>query len=120
VHICHRLDDTSRNGVPVWKLWLDDKIHDPDAPARHAPPGFLGAVNTADALALVDVLGPPALVDLDHDLGSDDDALVFLHALARRHPNAAPTWAIHSANPVGRERIETFMHAWHRACGEKR
>lgn len=98
--------------MTVWKLWLDDKINDPDAIDRHVPDGFIGAASSREALDLVYKLGMPSHMDLDHDLGESDDALVFLKSIAGACLFAAPTWTVHSSNPVGRDRINAFMKSW--------
>lgn len=100
----------------TWKLWLDDQHADPDAPARHTPAGFQAAGSTAEAVALVATLGMPAFIDFDHDLGESDDAMRFLRWLANDYPGGPiPEWGVHSANPVGRANIESFLRSWKRS-----
>jgi len=95
-----------------WKLWLDDQMLDNEAPDRHCPEGFFGARSTGEAQRLCLMAGPPSFVDFDHDLGGSDDALVFLHWLEKSFPDTPPEYQIHSANPVGRERIVSFLESW--------
>jgi hypothetical protein len=97
----------------MWKLWLDDQINDPHAPARHCPKGFEGAASVVDAQELVDQLGPPSFMDLDHDLGENvPSGMDFLKWLANNHPDTPPAWNIHSANVCGAANMDSFMKSW--------
>lgn len=106
-----------------WCLWLDDLSLDPEFPNRHAPKGFIPAISSAHAQKLVEELGMPSEMDLDHDLGridnrfpGKDDCLIFLHWLAERNCiSQPPKYHVHSENPVGRERIKSFMESWWKA-----
>lgn len=71
-----------------------------------------------EALALVQDRGLPVFMSLDHDLGGEDTVMVFLKALADRWDGATPPpeFKVHSANPVGRENIISFMRSWHKAA----
>jgi hypothetical protein len=56
-------------------------------------------------------------MDLDHDLGltpegPPDDAMVFLRALEELHSLQRPAYRVHSRNPVGAQRIKSFMDSW--------
>lgn len=95
------------------KLWLDDQLDDPETPERHPPEGFLGARSSEEAKALVRKHGMPEFLDLDHDLGGDDTARVFLSWLSERYPNGPiPSYRVHSRNVVGAPAIESFMTSW--------
>lgn len=94
-----------------WKLWLDDQLDDSDAPMRHVPNGFIGARSNAEAINLVLKYGTPEFMDLDHDLG-EENVMVFLRWLSMHDYDNVPGYAIHSANPVGRKNIESFMESW--------
>jgi len=96
-----------------WKLWLDDQLNDPNAPARHCPEGFEGAVNVQEAQDLVGLLGPPSLMDLDHDLGDGEPSgMDFLKWLSNNYPDNPPAWNIHSANVCGAANMDSFMKSW--------
>lgn len=101
----------------MWKLWLDDQCRDPEVFARHTPFGFIGCSSTIEAMSEVLKRGVPAHMDLDHDLGDNDDALVFLRELESfmTPTTPIPSWAVHSANPIGRKRIESFMRSWEKS-----
>lgn len=99
-----------------WLLWLDDQWDDPATPMRHTPPGFLPAASSKEALGLIQQHGMPAFMSLDHDLGGEDDAMVFLRALSLEHYEAdLPTYQIHSANPVGAANIRSFLESWRKS-----
>ncbi len=95
----------------TYKLWLDDQINDPSTPSRHVPEGWVGADSSEAAIKLVQMNGPPSEIDLDHDLGYGDTALVFLKWLERM-TELPPTYKVHSRNPVGRDNIVSFMESW--------
>ena len=101
----------------TWKLWLDDQLDDPDAPARHTPAGYTGAKSSEEARELVIKHGIPQIMNLDHDLGDDDDAMKFLHWLALEFATEGPVpdFLVHSANPIGSQNISSFMRSWARS-----
>jgi hypothetical protein len=93
-------------------LFLDD-LRDP-------PPGREWVVcrSTEEALAAVAERGMPTFASLDHDLGGDDTAMVFLRRLAAEHWDGIsppPESTVHSANPVGKMNIISFMDSWRRS-----
>lgn len=98
-----------------WRLYLDDQLADPDAPERHTPSGFIGAASTAEAIALVESLGVPEYMSLDHDLGQSDRSMDFLKWLSNSCADSPPKYDVHSANPIGRENIISFMESWNRS-----
>ncbi len=111
----------------VWKLWLDDLCRDPNSPERNTPEGFLGAASTVEAIALVEENGLPGMISFDHDLGvapdgSDDNAMEFLKWLAYTYEASGPNlnvllcnYKVHSANPVGKANIVSFMESWRKS-----
>jgi hypothetical protein len=92
------------------KLWLDD--------LRPAPEGWTWAKTALEAIRLIDAGGVDA-ISLDHDLG--DTGIpemtgydVALH-LAQRAFEGKPVpdlVRVHSANPVGRERIKGVIRRY--------
>lgn len=102
------------------RVWLDDE--------RHPPPGWTAARCVAEALDLLSS-GAVAAISLDHDLGEEMDPheghlsdeerylsgrgdgtgyAVCLWLL--EHPGLFPPLVfIHSANPVGRERMRQVL-----------
>lgn len=104
----------------TWSLWLDDQIHDPVAPDRWTPLGFKGAASVDEAIALVQEFGPPAHVDLDHDLGQDKagnelTAKPFAKWLSNHYPDNVPTCAIHSRNGDGGKWLAAYFDSWRRS-----
>jgi hypothetical protein len=88
-----------------WKLFLDD-LRDPPFS------GFVIARSTSEAKQLVVEKGPPSSMSLDHDLGGDDTAMVFLKWLSENYFDSPPGFQVHSANPVGADNIVSFMNSW--------
>lgn len=96
----------------AWKLWLDDE--------RPAPKNHLHARNYPEALGLMDYMksikeGWPRHVSFDHDLGpgaTGYDLACYFEKQVIEEQDKLPdnfTFSIHSANPVGRNRIRQVM-----------
>jgi hypothetical protein len=92
----------------MWKLWLDDERRCPHEDWKVAR-------STDEAKALVTEFGPPAAMSLDHDLGGEDTAMVFLRWLSENYFEQLPLWRVHSANPVGKENLRAFLLSWEKA-----
>lgn len=92
------------------KLYLDD--------LRQPPEGYVLARSSDEAIALVRELGWPQFMSLDHDLGGDDTTMRFLRMLVNEWDGVSspPDYQVHSANPVGRENIISFLESWKRSC----
>lgn len=89
------------------RLWLDD--------LRPAPPGWVWIKTVSAALALLR-RGLVAEVSLDHDLGEDGggtgyDVAAWIEEEAFHGRLRRVRWAVHSANPVGKERMEQALLA---------
>lgn len=70
------------------------------------------------AQGAVRAFGMPRYISFDHDLGGDDTSMVFLKWLANDYWNGTdpiPEYYIHSANPVGKENIDSFMKSWEKS-----
>ena len=83
------------------KLFLDD--------VREAPPGWHRVFWPDEAIALLQK-GGVTHVSLDHDLGDDSrgtgyDVIAWIEEAVITRGFSSPKIAIHSANPVGRERM---------------
>ena len=102
------------------RLWLDD--------IRPSPPGFDVHVKTApDAIRFLES-GKIDEVSLDHDLGEGDDPEVDVGTgydvavwiEAKAHDGTLPrlVWNVHSANPVGRQKMEIALQNADRFWGE--
>lgn len=92
----------------MYRMFIDD-IRDP-------PPGdWIVVRSTDEALAYVETNGMPAFISFDHDLGGDDTSMVFLRKLVNNLWNGnddPPDYTVHSANPVGKLNIISFMDSW--------
>jgi hypothetical protein len=94
------------------KLWLDD--------IREAPPDWVRVYWPEEAIAHLKK-GTVSHVSLDHDLGDDArgtgyDVIRWIEEAVVTTAFVPPVIAIHSANPVGRERmlrgIDAVMKAY--------
>jgi predicted phosphodiesterase len=89
------------------KLWLDDLRPAPDDSWTHTR-------TAREASALLERGGVEA-VSLDHDLGEAEDAgdgyavACWIEQHAASGSLARLTWAVHSANPVGRAKMEAAL-----------
>ena len=96
-----------------WDLWLDDQLDDENCPNRHTPKGFIGAKSSEEAKNLVLQRGLPRHMDLDHDLGGDDNVRIFLKWLSEDYyPAKIPTFEVHSANVMAGPWISSFIKSW--------
>jgi len=84
------------------KLWLDD--------VREAPDGWLWCKKVEEALDLLESFEITE-ISFDHDLGYDMSGYDLACWIEREATLGLPrlTWKVHSANPVGRKRIEAAM-----------
>lgn len=85
------------------KLWVDD--------IREAPTGWVWAKNYDEAISFLRVCNV-IQVSLDHDLGKGKtgyDIVCWLEAHVFDGTITNPKIKCHSANPVGRERIEQVI-----------
>jgi hypothetical protein len=87
-----------------YKLYIDD--------LRDCPEGFILARSSRDAMTIVELRGMPEFISFDHDLGGEDSAMVFLKWLANTFDEPAFNYTVHSANPVGKENIISFIESW--------
>lgn len=84
------------------RLWLDDE--------RPCPQGWVHARTAGEAIALLDG-GQVVEVSLDHDLGPPEagtgyDVVCHVEYRVLTEGFNAPVMRVHSANPVGRARME--------------
>lgn len=100
------------------KLYLDDE--------RPTPPGWDRAYTASEAISALKGGGITHL-SLDHDLGPAEqagtgyDVATWLEQEAWTDPDFVPPAyiSVHSANPVGRRRIEAAIQAMTRAMMER-
>jgi hypothetical protein len=106
-----------------WILYLDDIRIPGDNPFHedsvYSDLEWTIARSSAEAKDLIILKGMPLLISFDHDLGGDDTAMRFLSWLTREYWDGVvspPDFRIHSANPVGRLNILSFMQSWIRTA----
>jgi hypothetical protein len=74
--------------------------------------------SSKEAIDWVDRNGIPDLISFDHDLGGDDTSMVFLKQLVEKYPKGYTfKYYIHSANPIGKLNIQSFIDSWKKANG---
>ena len=101
------------------RVWLDDR--------REAPPGWVRVRTPEEAIALLET-GDVVEISLDHDLGLLDgdrertgyDVLIWLEreVAEGRWIIPLPEISVHSANPVGRKRMEQAIASIRRMRGD--
>lgn len=92
-------------------LFLDDVRLSPSQ-------NYVPARSSDEAIDIIRILGWPRFMSLDHDLGGDDTAMVFLRRLVDEVWDGItdpPDYIVHSANPVGTKNIIAFMESWKRS-----
>jgi hypothetical protein len=90
------------------RVWLDD--------VRDAPAGWTRAYTAREAIALLEA-GGVTEISLDHDLGDDEkfgtgyDVACWIEERVAVHGFEPPTIKIHSANSVGRARMQQAIES---------
>lgn len=112
-----------RDNPFTYNLFLDDQINDPECPARHPPPGYVGARSSFHAILLINLFGMPQCMSLDHDLGKDglgneDNAMEFLKQLVEKGFKPPSNYMVHSANPIGKQNIISYIESWRKSLDE--
>ncbi len=92
--------------IKSWKLYLDDERNPSTEDEWYV------ARNTKEAINLYLQLGPADFISFDHDLGGDDNAMVFLKWLTANSYGPPKDYQVHSANPIGRDNIISFIESW--------
>lgn len=98
------------------KLWLDD--------VRPAPEGWTWVKTAWDAIALLEKGGVEA-VSLDHDLGDPENGTGqfvanWIEAEAYHRRLGPIGWRVHSANPIGAERMKITLERAETYWNERR
>ena len=101
------MDPDGRCPLRNLKVWLDD--------LRPAPEGWVRVLWPSEAIELLKT-GAVAELSLDHDLGDDSrgtgyDVLVWLEEQVALQGFEPPAIVIHSANVVGRQRMQQAIDA---------
>lgn len=93
------------------KIWLDD--------VRQPPNGFQWFRDSRTLIRWLEknLRNAGLFISFDHDLGGDDTGCRVANFLERRAFEGVPfsiNWTIHSANPVGRERLVSTLMSMER------
>ena len=94
----------------MYRMYIDD--------LRDAPPDWVVVRSTDEALEHIRKNGMPEFISFDHDLGGDDTTMVFLRKLVNEiwdGTSNPPEYIVHSANPVGKLNIISFMESWRKS-----
>lgn len=110
-----------------YRLFIDDDALKSNMETWRSPPpdekDWIVARSSIEAIAAVKLLGIPSFLQLDHDLGIDengntDTTMDFLKWLSEEHPDAIDKiegYAVHSKNYNGAADIDSFMKSWKRS-----
>lgn len=85
------------------KIWLDDM--------RAAPKGWIRVTNYDDCIKILES-GKVCYLSLDHDLGTLEtgyDVATWIEQKVWQEAFYPPVIEVHSANPVGRKKIEAAI-----------
>jgi hypothetical protein len=90
------------------RLFIDDE---------RIPPSddYVVVRSSQEAIEHIKTYGWPTFISFDHDLGGDDTTMVFLKRLMNEiwdGKTNPPDYQIHSANPIGKLNIQSFMESW--------
>lgn len=103
------LDDIRPTPFPPRSTWRTSYPYDTNAPYE------LHAVNAAEAIAAINT-GEITFISFDHDLGQGPtgyDVAKYIEAGAHDGTIKPIKFKVHSANPVGAEKIQAAMEsAW--------
>lgn len=97
------------------KLFIDDVRNSPDTT-------WTIARSSNEAIILVEANGVPDVISFDHDLGEDDTSMIFINWFIENvldkklHIPHNFSFIVHSANPVGRENIQSKLNSFLRFC----
>ena len=106
--------------MTTWYLFVDDERQPADAGWNMD--GVVIARSSDEAIERVEALGVPAQISFDHDLGGSDTAFKFMLDLIDGHLdevwdlNQLTSIQVHSANPIGAERL---IELWRGFCASE-
>ncbi len=102
----------------TYKLFLDDLRGPPDDT-------WIVVRSSTEALDYIIDHGVPFKISYDHDLGEDDTTMIFLKRWEsevwdwNNKEQKFPEYVVHSANPVGKLNIISFMESWKKVFEER-
>lgn len=89
------------------KLYLDD--------LRACPDGYELVRTVQEFKDYITANGVPELISFDHDLGGDETAMQCIHWLIDKDYRIND-YFLHTANPVGRDNMESLISSWKKHC----
>ncbi len=108
----------------TYLLFLDDERTIDMVDTSYWPKEFQNGIHvkiarsSSEALELIKN-SLPAFMSLDHDLGGEDTTMVFLKtwvAVVWDGKTPPPDYYVHSANPVGKQNIVSYLETWKKIC----
>jgi hypothetical protein len=98
-------------GPQPYKLFIDDERNPPDD-------SWTVVRTVAEAKEIITSWDLPTQMSLDHDLGGDETVMQILRWMAENYyEEGPPSWQIHSANPVGRANMASYLKSWTKSLG---
>ena len=103
----------------TYKLFIDDERW-PPAPADPHADEWQIARSSIAAIDMIEMMGIPAFISFDHDLGGDDTSMQFIwwfieycmDLQERGETFTFPAFDVHSQNPVGAANIRALMNSF--------
>lgn len=91
----------------TYKMFIDDERNPPDNE-------YVVCRSTEESINYIKKNGWPYHFSFDHDLGGDDTVVEFLKKLYNiwNEKISIPSYHVHSANPIGKKNIISFMESW--------
>lgn len=89
------------------KMYIDDVRCPPDD-------DWILVRSSDEAVAWVTQNGMPDFISFDHDLGGEDTTMVFLKKIVELGLKPPNNYHVHSANPIGKQNIVSFVDSWKR------
>lgn len=100
-------------------LCVDDQYD--ELPLRAPKPGFVAVKTSDEAWEMINKQGMPEAMDLDHDLGGEDDIMKFLNRIKYEmaYPLPPPPHVVYvrSKNNLAYDKIKSFFVSWAKALG---
>lgn len=97
----------------TYRLFIDDERMPPDDGNQ-----WVIARTSGEAIDILHERGVPSFISFDHDLGGDDKAIPYVHALfdyVMDHRTVMPSgfaYYVHSQNPIGAGNIQGKMEGF--------
>ena len=93
-----------------YKMFIDDERNPPEK-------DYIVCRSTEEAISYIKKNGWPYHFSFDHDLGGNDTVMEFLKKLYNiwNEGITIPSYYVHSANPIGKKNIVSFMESWRKS-----